>query len=125
MCSSGVFLALRSGELAADAIDAALDAGDFSAQTFDEYGRQMKYGIETMRKLVYAFYDPDFSFGHVIRKYPHLRGDLTDCLIGDLFRDFTELFDAVKDFAQNVPDALPHGGPMVSEAVSHQPSAIS
>ena len=29
--SSGVFLALRSGELAADAVDAALTAGDFSA----------------------------------------------------------------------------------------------
>ncbi|MEX2215390.1 MAG: NAD(P)/FAD-dependent oxidoreductase [Phycisphaeraceae bacterium] len=123
--SSGVFLALRSGELAADAVDTALDAGDVSAGMFEEYGRQVKYGIESMRKLVYAFYDPDFSFAHVIRKYPHLRGDLTDCLIGDLFRDFTELFDAVKDFATTIPEPLAHGGPLVKGAVSGQPSVVS
>lgn len=109
--SSGVFLALRSGEMAADAIDAALAAGDVSAGRFAGYARQMKYGIESMRRLVYAFYDHNFSFASVIRKYPHLRGDLTDCLIGDLFRDFTELFGAVKDFAANIPPPLAHGEP--------------
>src|ERR1039457_7398666 len=60
--SSGVLLALRSGELAADAVDAALQAGDVSASRFAAYGAQVCEGIEAMRKLVYAFYNHAFSF---------------------------------------------------------------
>lgn len=113
--SSGVFLALRSGELAADAVHEALDAGDFSAAQFEHYGDQFRQGLESMRKLVYAFYEANFSFGRVIKKNPMLRGDLTDCLIGDVFRDFTELFDAVAEFAA-VPQPLAHGRPAVRVA---------
>jgi flavin-dependent dehydrogenase len=109
--SSGVFLALKSGEMAADTVDAALTAGDYSAGQFAEYGRQLCYGIESMRKLVYAFYDQNFSFKDVIMKHPHLRGRLTDCLIGDLFTDFDELFGAVAEFAK-VPAPLAHGKPL-------------
>jgi flavin-dependent dehydrogenase len=113
--SSGVFLALRSGELAADAVDRALSRGDVSAGQFAEYGRELCQGIEAMRKLVYAFYDHAFSFRELITKHPHLRGRLTDCLIGDLFGDFDELYKAVADFAQ-VPPPLPHGQPYLSDA---------
>src|SRR5205814_7693670 len=77
--SSGVFLALKSGELAADAVDAALTAGDVSASRFSDYGAQMRKGIEAMRKLVYTFYDHEFSFRKFINRYPHLHGDVTDC----------------------------------------------
>jgi flavin-dependent dehydrogenase len=110
--SSGVFLALRSGELAADAVDAALSAGDFSAAQFREYGEHICRGIEAMRKLVYAFYDHEFSFRDFVKKFPELRGDLTDCLIGNLFRDFEPLYAGVAQFAA-LPEALPHGTPLV------------
>jgi len=110
--SSGVFLALRSGELAADAVDAALTIGDVSASQFSHYGEEFCKGIEAMRKLVYAFYDHEFSFRALLNKFPHLNGDLTDCLIGDLFRDFDPLFAAVANFAK-VPDPLPHGRPLI------------
>jgi flavin-dependent dehydrogenase len=107
--SSGVFLALKSGELAADSIDAALSAGDTSASRFAEYGERMCRGMENMRKLVYAFYDPAFSFGRMLKAYPQHRGLLTDSLIGDLFdRDFSELYAAMSEFA-DLPDELPHG----------------
>jgi flavin-dependent dehydrogenase len=111
--SSGVFLALKSGEMAADAVDAALTAGDVSAARFTQYSDDLRAGIESMRKLVYAFYDESFSFKDVIMKYPHLRGRLTDCLIGDLFTNFDELFAAVSDFA-DVPKPLPHGKPLIT-----------
>jgi len=114
--SSGVLLALRSGELAADAVDAALEAGDVSASRFAAYGAQMCEGIEAMRKLVYAFYNQAFSFREFIREYPHLKGDVTDCLIGNLWREFQPLFDAVAKFAA-VPERLPHGKPLVSGEV--------
>lgn len=106
--SSGVFLALKSGEMAGDAVDAALRAGDTSAARFAAYGEKLCFGIESMRKLVYAFYDKSFSFSRVLKKYPDLRSDLTDCLIGNLFRDFGPLFDAVAEFAE-VPQPLPYG----------------
>jgi hypothetical protein len=48
--------------------------------------------MQSMRRLVYAFYDREFSMRELIARHPHLQGDVTDCLIGNLFRDFTELF---------------------------------
>lgn len=106
--SSGVFLALKGGELAADAVDAALTAGDTSGARFAEYGESMCKALESMRTLVYAFYDKNFSFGRMLKSYPTQRGRLTDCLIGDLFSDFDELFNAVGQFAE-LPAPLPHG----------------
>jgi flavin-dependent dehydrogenase len=111
--SSGVFVALCSGERAADAVDQALTEGDYSAERFTSYGADMCRGIEAMRRLVYTFYDHAFSFGAFVKKYPHLAGDLTDCLIGNLFMDFDPLFAAVADFAK-VPPALSHGSPLAA-----------
>jgi flavin-dependent dehydrogenase len=110
--SSGVFLALRSGELAADAVDAALTAGNASASQFSDYGTQVCKGIEAMRKLVYAFYNHAFSFRRFMDHYPHLHGDLTDCLMGNLFRNFDALFEGVAEFAA-VPEPLKHGSPLI------------
>jgi flavin-dependent dehydrogenase len=110
--SSGVFLALRSGEMAADEVDKALDDGDFSAARFAAYGAELCRGIEAMRRLVYAFYDQAFSFRVFVNECPHLKGDLTDCLIGNLFLNFDPLFEAVARFA-GVPAPLSHGAPLV------------
>ena len=109
--SSGVFLALKSGEIAADAIDEALVAGDTSAQRFESYGSKVCEAIERMRKIVYAFYHPDFSFGKLVKGHPHLRPTLTDLLIGDIFVDnenFDELFGAVREIC-DLPDELKYG----------------
>ena len=107
--SSGVFLALWSGEKAAESVDAALQAKDFRGEVFNSYGTTMCRGIEAMRKLVYAFYDPAFSFGKLIRKFPELRGRLTDCLIGDLFeKDYEAMFEAIGTISE-LPLELQHG----------------
>ena len=109
--SSGLMLALKSGVMAGDAVHEALLAQDFSPSRFAEYARKLRHGIENMRKLVYAFYDPNFSFRELTDKYPDLAGDVTDCLSGDVDKDFTKLFKAVEEFAE-VPDALPYGNPL-------------
>jgi flavin-dependent dehydrogenase len=107
--SSGVFLALKSGEMAADAVDAALAKGSNSAAEFAEYGDRFCGMIEVMRKLVYAFYDENFSFAKLIRKYEDIRPMLTDCLIGDVDgKDYTPLAEAMSDFA-DLPEPLAHG----------------
>ena len=110
--SSGLLLALLSGELAADAVDAALAKNDVSAHQFVDYGEKLCQGIEAMRKLVYAFYDKEFSFRTLFEKHPELRSDVTDGLIGNLFKDFDPLFAAVKEFAE-IPDNLEHGRPLI------------
>ena len=107
--SSGVFLALKSGVMLADEIDLALKAGDLSAKSFDRYGKRMQSSIETMRKIVYAFYDKDFSFGDIAKRGDHLRAALTDCLIGNVDdNEFRELFDAMSDLA-DLPAPIEHG----------------
>lgn len=113
--SSGVFLAVKSGELVADATAAALVAGDPSAARFAPYADELCRSIEAMRRLVYAFYNPEFSFGRLLKNHPHLRDDVTDCLIGHLSRDYTELFDAVAELV-DVPPPLEYGRPLVAVA---------
>jgi flavin-dependent dehydrogenase len=112
--SSGVMLALKSGMMAADAIAAALKAQDFSAERFTEYGRSMIEGLENMRKLVYAFYDQKFSFRKLTDKYPDLTGLITDCLSGDVNKDFSKLYAGVAE-AVEVPEPLPYGMPLIKE----------
>ncbi len=114
--SSGVYLALTTGSLGADAVEKALVNQDFGSGQFRDYGERVCLGIEWMRKLVYAFYDDDFSFGDVVNKYAGVRRDLTDCLIGDLMdKDYTELFGRVAEFAE-LPSELPHGKTVQSGA---------
>ena len=84
--SSGVLLALKSGEMAADAIVAGLAAGDTSADQLGAWKSTFMAGVDRMRRLVCEYYE-GFSFGQFMRTYPHLRGAVTDLLIGDLFTD--------------------------------------
>jgi geranylgeranyl reductase family protein len=84
--SSGVLLALKSGQLAADAVTDGLAAGDTSARQLGRWEADFTRGMDRMRRLVCAYYD-GFSFGRFVKKYPHLKGYITDLLIGDLFRD--------------------------------------
>jgi flavin-dependent dehydrogenase len=112
--SSGLMLALKSGVLAADAVHEAIVARDFHPSRFTLYASTLRQGIENMRKLVYAFYDPNFSFRALTDKYPELAGDVTDCLSGDVNKDFSRLWKAIAEFAP-VPDALPYGGPLLRD----------
>ena len=82
--SSGVLLALKSGELVADAVVAGLAAGDTSGARLGAWGTAFNEGVDRMRRLVCEYYD-GFSFGRMIKQYPEMRGTVTDLLIGDLF----------------------------------------
>ena len=82
--SSGVLLALKSGELAAEAIADGLAAGDTTGAQLGRWGDGFNEGVDRMRRLVCEYYD-GFSFGKFVRRYPELRNTVTDLLIGDLF----------------------------------------
>jgi hypothetical protein len=81
-----VLLALKSGELAADAVADGLEQGDTSAAQLGKWGPGFNQGVDRMRRLVCEYYD-GFNFGKMVREYPELTGTLTDLLIGDLFTD--------------------------------------
>ena len=108
--SSGLMLALKSGVMAGDEVHKAIIGGDFSPQRFADYARFMRQGVENMRKLVYAFYDPEFSFKKVIDKYPEAAGEITDCLSGDVNKDFGPLWVKIREFVP-LPEDLPVGEP--------------
>lgn len=98
--SSGVLLALKSGELAADAIVAGLDKGDLSAAQLGAWGEGFARGMDRMRRLVCEYYD-GFSFGGFVKKYPQHKGYLTDLLIGDLFKESVDEVLAPMDAFRN------------------------
>jgi len=93
--SSGVLLALRSGELAADCIAEGLASGDTSSEQLGKWAPDYVRGMNRMRRLVCEYYD-GFSFGKFVRRFPHHKGDVTDLLIGDLFKDeLDSVFDSI------------------------------
>jgi flavin-dependent dehydrogenase len=119
--SSGIMLALKSGILAADAIHQGLLDGDLSPARFEGYAQTLRTGIENMRKLVYAFYDPNFSFRDITNKYPDSAGEITDCLSGDVNKDFSQLWKRISEFVQ-LPENLPLGGPLIASGASRRGS---
>ena len=91
--SSGLFLALKSGEMAADAINEALEKEDFSAEQLGSFGANFVAGMEAIRKLVYAFYTKDFSFGRFLKRFPECQQGIVDILSGNVYRkDVTGIF---------------------------------
>lgn len=92
--SSGVFFALKSGELAADCIVQAIRSGDLSASQLGRWTGPFNEGTRWIRKLVDAFYTEPFSMGKFMKMHPQHRGNLTNLLIGRIFDDSAgELFD--------------------------------
>ena len=102
--SSGVLLALKMAELAADAIHDAFNHDDFSAARLGQYQAKLDRGIESMRKLVYAFYNDGFSFSGFLRKYPEERVHIINLLIGDVFREGVDsVYGPMSEFAEIPP----------------------
>ena len=97
--STGVFMALKSGELAADAVHRGLDTGGVMAETFVEYERDMRWALDQFRQLVLSFYNQTFSFRDFIRAHPDLHPRLVDALVGNVFADLGPLFDALREFS--------------------------
>jgi len=97
--STGVFLALKSGEMAADTVHAALATGaPITGQTFDEYYAKQRHAVMSFRRLVRAFYNLTFSFREFLQVYPDLHPLIVDTLVGNVFNDLTPLFKALEEY---------------------------
>jgi len=98
--SSGVLLALKMAELAADSIHDAFKNNDFSAARLGQFQQKLDNGIESMRKLVYAFYNEGFSFSQFLKKYPDQRVNIITLLMGNVFKDgVDDIYEPMADFA--------------------------
>jgi flavin-dependent dehydrogenase len=58
--STGVFIAMRTGELAAAAVLEAFADGDFSARRFAAYERKVWRGVAPFFKFIHKYYEPAF-----------------------------------------------------------------
>jgi flavin-dependent dehydrogenase len=97
--STGVFLALKSGEMAADTVHEALAAGKpITAATFEPYYAKQRHAVMSFRRLVRAFYNLTFSFREFLQEYPDLHPLIVDTLVGNVFNDLTPLFDALEEY---------------------------
>ena len=103
--STGVFLALKSAEFAADAVLESFGENDFSAAALGRYGPTYVAGMEAMRKLVYAYYDDGFHFPDFLKAHPECKPALVHLLIGNVFRvPIDGLFEAMERFVE-LPEA--------------------
>jgi flavin-dependent dehydrogenase len=83
--SSGVFFALKSAELAADAILEGFRLDDLTAPVIGRWLPEFTERTNLIRKLVAAFYSGKFRVGKFIQQYPQHRAELVDLLIGRIF----------------------------------------
>jgi len=102
--SSGVLLALKMAELAADSIHDAFHNNDFSGARLGQFQAKLDKGIESMRKLVYAFYNEGFSFAKFLQKNPDQRVNIITLLMGDVFKEGVDgIYGPMAEFAYIPP----------------------
>lgn len=110
--SSGVFLALKSGELAADTTLAALEEDDVSEASLRRHEGEYVRGMEALKKLVRAFYDPSFSFAGFLKRHPEHREPVIDLLVGNVYRKNVDgLLEALDAWWAERRDDLPEPRP--------------
>lgn len=93
--SSGVLMALKSGVMVGDILSRELYSGTLSVDSFGEYTKSIDNSLDNMRKLVHAFYNINISFKDIITKHPWVSDKITDCLSGDLDKDYSELWEVL------------------------------
>ncbi len=84
--SSGVFLSTKAAELAAETLDRAFAASDFSAKMFQDYEQKIRSGTAVFWAFIDAFYNRDFLKQMVTsRRRPLLQSSITSLLAGDIY----------------------------------------
>jgi flavin-dependent dehydrogenase len=105
--SSGVLLALKGAEMAAASIGDAFEAGDFSARRLGAHGPSFVEGMEAIRRLVHAFYQPGFHFKQFLERFPECRDLLTHVLSGNVYRHPVDVLYRSMDQMLRMPGYQP------------------
>ena len=107
--SSGLLLAMTSGCMAADNIAEAFEKNDFSEAQLRKWEKTFVRGVDRIRRLVCEYYD-GMSFGRFVKKHPHLKGMVTDVLIGDVFDDDVDVLWPLMDEMRKEQGIPPYVG---------------
>jgi flavin-dependent dehydrogenase len=124
--SSGILLALKSGQLAADTVVEGLRTHDLSEAQLGKWGPEFIKGLDRMRRLVCEYYT-GFSFGKFVKTFPHLQGAITDLLIGDLFTDSVDrVWKPMETLYKDAHPAIPawDAEPGPGNAAAHQTELV-
>lgn len=109
--SSGVFLALRSGELAAAAIVDGLRTNDTSGAQLGKWSPEFERGVHWIRRLVKAFYANPFVFGQFLRAHPEHKRNLVDIMMGRVFQEGAGgMFDDLDRMLSKLPPSAERSG---------------
>lgn len=123
--SSGVLLALKMAELAADSIHDAFNNNDFSGKRLGQFQGKLDKGIESMRKLVYAFYNEGFSFSQFLNKNPDQRVNIINLLMGDVFKEgVDDIYGPMAEFAYIPPPLYEHFDETPANATEEETSEV-
>ena len=82
--------------MASDVIAEGIAKGDVSEKQLRRWEGPYLQGMDRIRRLVCEFYD-GLSFGRFVKKHPHLKGVVTDVLIGDVFKDDVDVLWPLMD----------------------------
>jgi flavin-dependent dehydrogenase len=123
--STGVLMAMAGGKFAAEAIDQALTANDFSAARFAGYQERAISGADLFKKLVHEFY------GENLRKLllasgqnPTMCAIITSLLAGDVYRKALWQSAVREGFSRLVDlKEIPGARPRTSRQVKDAPAA--
>src|SRR5262245_2658754 len=107
--SSGLLLAMTAGCMAADTIAEGIERGDTSEAQLRKWEKPFLQGMDRIRRLVCEYYD-GLSFGRFVKKHPHLKGLVTDVLIGDVFKDEVDVLWPLMDEMRKAEGIPPYVG---------------
>jgi flavin-dependent dehydrogenase len=107
--SSGLLLAMTSGCMAADAIIEGIAKNDTSEAQLRKWEKPFLQGVDRIRRLVCEYYD-GLSFGRFVKKHPHLKGLVTDVLIGEVFKDEVDVLWPLMDEMRKEQGIPPYVG---------------
>lgn len=79
---SGVLLALKSGQMAGEAVAEALMTNDFSPKQLGKWVNEFDLGAQWLERLAQSFYANPFCLGSFLRDYPQHSQVLTEMLMG-------------------------------------------
>lgn len=71
------------------------------------HGPEFVAGIDALRKLVYAYYDPDFSIAQFLEQYPEQQENPVHLLIGNVCRTNVEGLLRAMDEYRELPKYEP------------------
>jgi flavin-dependent dehydrogenase len=110
--SSGVFFALKSGQMASDCIIEGLKTSNLSGEVLGRWVPEFAEKTNFIRKLVLSFYSGGFRVGKFVKEFPHHRAELTNLLIGRVFDgQCGPIFKDLDPFMERMKEELPPEDP--------------